>query len=310
MSGRPHIKGLLLDISGNLHIGSKPTPNAVEALNRLRASRIPFRLCSNLSKESIADLIGRLQMIGFTVGEPKSDGKEIWTSVGDPYVLMSKSAREEVLAESQGQSQSTPGTERSSDSGYDSVVVGLSPGHFDYDHLNTAFRILVGEEGDRRPEPHRKPPLIATHKAKYIQKEDPPGLSLGPGPFVTALEFATARSAHVVGKPTKEFFEMVVRDFTQAELEEGDDAATLEGKIAIVGDDIEADLGGGALDLGLWRVLVKTGKYRPGDENRPGTAPPDQVCDCFADFVDDLLRAQGLPLSDSNPSDATRSSLN
>ncbi|KAG0186300.1 hypothetical protein DFQ28_008050 [Apophysomyces sp. BC1034] len=38
--------------------------------------------------------------------------------------------------------------------------------------------------------------------------------------------------------------------------------------VAIIGDDVNNDLGGGALELGLHRYLVRTGKYRPGDEEK------------------------------------------
>lgn len=47
-------------------------------------------------------------------------------------------------------------------------------------------------------------PLIAIHKARYYKRKD--GLALGPGPFVTALEYATDIKATVVGKPEKTFF--------------------------------------------------------------------------------------------------------
>lgn len=62
------------------------------------------------------------------------------------------------------------------------------------------------------------------------------------------------------------------------------------------------------MELGLWRVIgrfllksaglvgthlriVKTGKYRPGDESRLGAVPPDEVYESFAAFVDKLLTA-------------------
>ena len=84
---------------------------------------------------------------------------------------------------------------------YDSVVIGLAPSCFDYANLNQAFRILKGETPNASS--RQDVPLIATHKAKYIQTES--GLlSLGPGPFVTALEDAAGVQAIVVvGKPTK-----------------------------------------------------------------------------------------------------------
>lgn len=49
--------------------------------------------------------------------------------------------------------------------------------------------------------------LIAIHKTRYYKRPD--GLALGPGPFVTALEFASGKAASVVGKPDKLFYESV-----------------------------------------------------------------------------------------------------
>lgn len=53
-------------------------------------------------------------------------------------------------------------------------------------------------------------PLIAIHKARYYKRKD--GLALGPGPFVTGLEYATDTQATVVGKPEKTFFLEALRD--------------------------------------------------------------------------------------------------
>ena len=75
------IRALLIDLSGTLHIGSDPTPSAVKALQRLRDAGIPFRFCSNTSKESTDSLTERLRSMGFDV---RSDGpgRELWTSIG------------------------------------------------------------------------------------------------------------------------------------------------------------------------------------------------------------------------------------
>ena len=97
------------------------------------------------------------------------------------------------------------------------VVVGLAPSKFDYESMNNAFRfdllyvnlryfyneikivvyyylrvLMNGAE------------LIAIHKGRYFSRGD--GLALGPGPFVSALEYATGKSASVMGKPEKQFF--------------------------------------------------------------------------------------------------------
>ena len=36
--------------------------------------------------------------------------------------------------------------------------------------------------------------------------------------------------------------------------------------------------------------LVRTGKYRQGDETKKGVVPPDEICDSFSSFVDSLLQ--------------------
>ena len=153
-----------------------------------------------------------------------------------PYFLLSDSAKEECAPES---------FDPAEDKGYDSVVVGLSPPHFRYDVLTTAFRILKREAPYASPEP---PSLIATHKAKYIS-DSSNQLSLGPGPFVSALESAADVQATVVGKPTRAFFQLVISSLDLPE------NPGMGGKIAVIGDDVEADLGGGAVELGLWRIL-------------------------------------------------------
>ncbi|KAI5121747.1 hypothetical protein M0805_009036 [Coniferiporia weirii] len=300
---RPAIRAVLIDLSGTLHIGSTPTPSAINALKRVREeSGITIRFCSNTSKESTNDLRTRLNNIGFDV----KDG-ELWTSLGAlkdvvrtknlrrPYFLLSKSAREEFpTIEDDAQELHH--------SHYDSVVVGLAPDQFNYDNLTKAFRVLSQEipcksedSGNQNASSlQTRPPLITTHRARYIRTPDGE-LSLGPGPFVAALEEAVGNGlcAEVVGKPNRTFFERVLASI-------GDEMCqpnqALQGRdrnwegVAIIGDDVEADLGGGAAELGLWRVLVRTGKYRPGDESRPGLLPPDEMQDSFATFVAELFK--------------------
>ncbi|KAJ6609494.1 HAD-like domain-containing protein [Mycena sp. CBHHK59/15] len=299
-STRPAMRGVLIDISGTLHVGSTRIPRAAAALRRLQASGIPYHLCSNTSKESTRAVVARLQELGFDVGVGGSAGgaaREVWTSIGSvrralddmglrrPYLILSDSAREDIRLSPSHSEEDDYGTP------YDSVVIGLCPARLDYAHLNTAFRILVREHPACSPE---QPVLIAAHTARYFEAPAGDGLALGPGPFVTALEHAARVKAHVVGKPARAFFEAVVRDIDMHGCIGGGVTCTMpaDGRIAIIGDDVSADLCGGALELGLWRVLVRTGKYRPGDESRPdadGGAPPDEVCASFADFVDRLL---------------------
>jgi len=96
LTKRPTIAALLIDVSGTLRVGSEPTPGAVDAFKRLLASEFPFRLCSNTSKESTADLVDDLHALGFALSDAqsalnKSDDLSagratapnlVWTSIG------------------------------------------------------------------------------------------------------------------------------------------------------------------------------------------------------------------------------------
>lgn len=156
-----------------------------------------------------------------------------------PYLLLSPEAAEEFA-----HVPTTPP--------YDAVVVGLHPPSFAYGPLNTAFRVLTREPlFDAQPS-EKRPVLIAPHTAAYLQapadEEFPAGLSLGIGAYVAALETAADTKAEVVGKPTRAFFELALD-----KLRKQGDVKTSE--VAIVDDDVKNDLGAGAKELGLQRIL-------------------------------------------------------
>lgn len=154
-----------------------------------------------------------------------------------PYILASESAAEECRH----------GIHDDTALPYDSVVVAFAPAQFDYVALNTAFRILMNEHPTQRGQPRSDYPLIATHRARYVGDSDG-ALSLGPGPFVAALENASGSTAEIVGKPERKFFELVLGSLES-------DMHDQEGVVAVIGDDVQNDLGDGAVELGFWRVL-------------------------------------------------------
>ncbi|KAJ2877413.1 hypothetical protein FB639_003771, partial [Coemansia asiatica] len=149
------------------------------------------------------------------------------------------------------------------------VVVGLAPSKFDYQHMNRAFQALLNGAD-----------LVGIHKAKYYAQQEG-RLVMGPGGFVAALEYAAEKKATLVGKPMRQFYELALKDMGMLGTPE---------LVAMVGDDVLADLGGGAQELGLVRLLVRTGKYRPGDETKVHVQmQPNGVFDTFADIVDAIV---------------------
>ena len=71
-----NIKGVLLDISGTLHIEYIPTKDAIQALKRLQQSGIAVKLVTNGTQKSKNGLHKKLTELGFDI---KSD--EIFTSL-------------------------------------------------------------------------------------------------------------------------------------------------------------------------------------------------------------------------------------
>ncbi|KAJ2909433.1 hypothetical protein GGI21_001886 [Coemansia aciculifera] len=254
------IKGVLLDLSGTLHIDDKVTRGAVEALRILRSTGIKVRFVTNSTKTSDTRLHAKLSKLGFDLTP-----SEIFTSLSAAKRLVQqRNYRPLLILEDEALEQFADVRQ---DPPHNAVVVGLAPSKLDYGHMNRAFTALLGGAE-----------LVGIHRAKYYASAEGQ-LSLGPGGFVAALEYAADKQAVLVGKPAKAFYELALADMGLLES---------PGSVVMVGDDVLADLGGGALDLQLQRVLVRTGKYREGDEAK-AEAPVDGVYNTFADFVDAVV---------------------
>ncbi|KAJ3240089.1 hypothetical protein HDU78_002494 [Chytriomyces hyalinus] len=262
------VRGVLIDLSGTLHIEETATRDAVAALERLQTRGEPLlkiRFVSNTSAETRASLAVKLRRIGFSADFERRLFTSLSTAAATvaarglrPLLLVDAGAAQEFGSDCQGLGSSKDGD-------FDSVVVGLAPGLMNYNTLTQAMNVLLKAESKT---------LIALHKGRYLKRKD--GLALGPGPFVAALEYATDASAEVVGKPTATFF--------QAALDDMDLNAS---ECVMIGDDVRDDVGG-AMAVGMQAILVQTGKYRQGDEDRHGVTPTAMVLD-FSAAVDLIL---------------------
>jgi HAD superfamily hydrolase (TIGR01458 family) len=241
----PRWSGLLIDIDGVLHVGANVIDGARETLAALRARGMPFRLVTNTTSRSRRLVVDGLRALSFDVAEsdvltPAALAVRHCQANGYQRVALhvTRALREDL--EELGDAP---------DSGeVDAVVLGDLGEEFTYARLNTIFRQLQGGAD-----------LVALQRNRVWQRED--GLSLDAGPFVVALEYAIGRQATVTGKPSPAFFRSALD-----ELGVGASAA------AMIGDDIEADVGG-ALDAGLDGVLVRTGKFRADVLDASGITP-------------------------------------
>jgi HAD superfamily hydrolase (TIGR01458 family) len=136
------------------------------------------------------------------------------------------------------------------------VIVGDAGDMISYESMNRAFRHLMNGAD-----------LLALEKDRYWMA--PEGLSLSAGPFVTALEFATGKTATLMGKPSKSFFELALQDMGLS-----------QGDVVMIGDDIHTDIAGAHMS-GISGILVKTGKYR-NDAVQNATIKPAHIIESIA----------------------------
>lgn len=247
------IRGVLIDLSGTIHIGDVLVPGALDALQRLRQAQCRIRFLTNTSAKSSTALMAQLTAMGIPLNEKDDDdnGKQLVTSVlATRHYLQHHNPPLRPLCLMEDTSDFVRGGGSSVvdlTPPHNCVVVGLAPSKFDYQHLNQAFRILL-----EHPQG-----LIAIHRANYLRDSADGELSLGPGGIVAALETASGcDQAKIMGKPSRSFFASATWDDIPLE------------QTCMMGDDVVQDIQGAA-DAGIGtRILVQTGKYRQGDETK------------------------------------------
>lgn len=252
------IRAVLLDLSGVVYDGDTPIAGAVAAIGRLRAEGLPIRFVSNTTRLPHRAIVAQLAGFGITVGRdelftPARAAVEWLARDGCvPHLLVHPDLVPEFAGNMFGDRRA--------------VVVGDAAEAFTYSAMNTAFRQLIdGAE------------FLALAVNSTFKDADG-GLSLDAGAFVAALEFAAGKQATVLGKPARDFFHAAL-----AGLDCPPDQAVM------VGDDAESDVAG-ALKAGIGSaLLVRTGKYRAGDESRHVPHPSAVVDDLMA-AVEWILR--------------------
>lgn len=246
--------GVLLDIDGVLTVSWEPIPGAIDAVKRLRFEGIPFRLITNTTTHTRKDLAATLGTAGFEI-----DPSEVVTAV----VATAAYLREHYAGA--GVFMISDGDPRADLEGVqlvgpedpaEVVVIGGAGEAFSYDALNHAFRLLMGGAA-----------LVGMHRNLYWRTER--GLELDGGAYIAGLEEASGRRAVICGKPAPEYFGSALAMM-----------GTEPPRSAMVGDDVVNDVLG-AQAAGLIGVLVRTGKFRPEDLERP-EGSPDHVVDSIA----------------------------
>lgn len=252
------IRGVILDLAGVVYEGDNVLPGALEAIGELRDAGLPIRFVTNTTTKTKHTLVARLNRFGLDISDEElftpGQAARQWLADHDasPILLVHPNLEEEFADIPERRKRA--------------VVVGDAGDAFTYANMNRAFRALIDGAS-----------FLALAKNRIFMGNDG-RLSLDAGAFVTALEYSCGEDAIVLGKPSSDFFDAALESMDCAP----EDAV-------MVGDDAESDVAG-ALKAGLSRaVLVRTGKYREGDEDRfdpPPTIVADDIEEAAAWILD------------------------
>jgi HAD superfamily hydrolase (TIGR01458 family) len=246
-------RAFIIDLDGVLYNDNQPIPGAAEAIAYLREEGYPFRFATNTTMRCRASLRRKLADFGIEVNED-----EIFSApVAAARYLHGRGRPRVFLLLTEDAHRDFTGLEIT-DQQPDFVVVGDVGDEYNATLLNKAFRLILGGAE-----------LVALQKNRYWRTAE--GLTLDAGPFVVALEYATGQQARVIGKPSRDFFQLVV-----------DDLGVPPSQVAMIGDNIEVDVGG-AQGAGLKGILVRTGRFQETDLQ--SGIEPDAVIDSIADLV-------------------------
>ena len=250
------VGGLLLDIDGVLAVSWEPLPGAIDALGWLRSQGIPFRLITNTTTLPREDLAVTLQHAGFDV--TPADIVTAVVATAEYLRTNHPGSRTFLLSDGDARSDLEGISLVGSDEPADVVVIGGGCPDFSYAALNHCFDQLMDGAA-----------LVGMHRNMYWATSE--GLQLDGGAFIAALEAATGTQAVICGKPSAAYFHAALELM-----------GAMPDRAAMVGDDVVNDVLG-AQAIGMTGVLVRTGKFRPADLERPEGAP-DHVIGSFAEL--------------------------
>ncbi|MEM7398133.1 MAG: TIGR01458 family HAD-type hydrolase [Pseudomonadota bacterium] len=245
------IRGVLLDLAGVVYEGDHVLPGAVEAVHRIHAAGLPIRFVTNTTTKTKAALLDRLTGLGLEISDEElftpGQAARAWLDANDasPHLLVHPNLESEFADIPERPNRA--------------IVVGDAGQGFSFDHMNHAFRELIDGAS-----------FLALAKNRTFMDDDGK-LSLDAGAFVTALEYSSQKNAIVLGKPSPDFFHAALSSM-----------GTTPDSAVMVGDDAESDVAGARKADIAQAILVRTGKYRDGDEHR-FDPPPTHVAKDLAE---------------------------
>jgi HAD superfamily hydrolase (TIGR01450 family) len=269
------VRAVIFDADGVLVAPGTALPGVVEALGRLDARGIPYRVATNVSAAHRETVAARFAGLGLSI-----PAERIVTSLsatvddvrrtypGQPVFVLT---HRDGLREFADDPLMAPEAADADDARAAAVVIGDAAQDLSYQNMDRAFRLV-----------RRGAELIAMHRNPWWLTAR--GETIDSGAFVAALEYATGRRARLTGKPGPLMFRTAFRGLA-ADVAAAGGKALRHRDVAMVGDHSIQDITG-ARRVGLRSILVLTGRTAAEDvPGLRGRAIPDAVAAAMGDVV-------------------------
>lgn len=222
---------VLIDFDGIIRLVDRIAPDAEEFFSFLKSNDIPFFLLSNSTLRTSGEMLEFMKSNGIKIEIPSMTAVDaVLDYVKENYKRVSVYCRSNIKALfSEFDTNDNP----------EAVVIGDIGDGWTYEKLNEIFRkVFNGAD------------IIAMHKNRYWEPDGKIPI-MDAGAFISAIEYATSKTAILIGKPSPIYFNTALKKLG---FEPGS-------KFIMVGDDLESDITA-AQQIGGKGILVYTGKTK------------------------------------------------
>jgi HAD superfamily hydrolase (TIGR01458 family) len=243
----------IIDLEGTLISNGIPLLGSVDLINILNINDIPYCLITNTVSKTVEQIEENLKNIGLNVLQG--------------HILNPMTVLDYFIKENGIKSYYFVGPEYLKNLIKESVVFERIPDiiifcdfeniDFNYSILNKIFQYIRG--GSRI--------ITTSYSDYYISKNE---YKMDTGIFVKMYETLTNEKAEIMGKPSPMIYKMALNILKVKST-----------NVITIGDDVLTDIEGGK-KLGMETILVKTGKYKEGDEEK---YKPNKIIQNLAEII-------------------------
>ncbi len=226
-----HFDTILFDLDGTLYAKGKPIKSAVSIIEILREKNMKMGFITNTDGSPVEYIHNSLINLGFNIPL-----KEIFTPVIAVREFFANNPLKSCYCLVTDKVFESLKDLNMNDAHPDYVVIGDFSDKISYNEINKVFRFIMN--GSK---------ILALSKSHYYFNNN--GININTGAFVSMFENACNKEAILLGKPSKEFFNLALTHL-----------GSIPSNTLVVGDDITVDIVG-AKTINATSVLVKTGHY-------------------------------------------------